>query len=173
MKKLLLILLLFMFCANVFSQKIKSEAIFIYNFTRILSWPAENKQGDIVIQVLENIDMVDEINNYAFRKPVYGQKVIAQYTSIYDISKCHIIYIPATKTDLLPTVLSKIENENILVVTEDVDLVRNGADISFERTFNEEGEEIINYQYNEENIRKHNIKISAEFKGYGIKVEKE
>ena len=175
MKKTFILLIILFFSMNfLYSQETKPEAIYIYNFARLLNW-SENAGNDIfLIQVIDDINMVSEINYYAKNKPVYQQKVVAEISNINSIGSGQIIYLPTSRSELLPAILEKTMNKNILIITEKSDLVSEGACVSFLWQVDEvTGAEILYYQYNEKNIIRQNIKLSIEFKGFGIAVKNE
>ncbi len=163
---LLLIILISVFGA--LSQNVKFQAIFVYNFTRQLGWPSEYQTGDIVIKVLGQADIVDEINNFAKGNPVYGQNVAAKATTIDDVTNCHILYISEDKSGDLETVISKIGDKSVLIVTAKSNLITKGAGISFVTETDKEGDAILKYQYSATNISKQNIKVSSDFKSLGL-----
>ena len=171
MKKFILFIFVIIISNNyLFSQETKAEAIYIYNFARILKWPEYNNSTDFNIKVINDTRMVEDINNYVINKTIYGKKITAIDADINDLSNCEIIYIPFSKSSLLPEILLLTTNKNILIVTEEENLVSQGAGVSFIWTFDINGFETLNYQYNEQNIKSHNIRLSTEFKGYGIPV---
>lgn len=169
MKTKLFITFLFLVVAfQSFSQEAKFEAIFLYNFTRQLGWPEEYKTGDIQIMVLGSSEIIDQINTFAKDKPISGQNVVAKSTTIDKIENCHILYIPEDKNEQLQEVITKIGDKSVLIVTEKSNQTVNGAGISFTVEKDSEGGEVLRYQYNVDNIKKQNIKVSSDFKSLGI-----
>ncbi|NJM16808.1 MAG: YfiR family protein [Bacteroidales bacterium] len=42
----------------------KAQAMFLYNFSRLVEWPASAKSGDFVIGILGNSSIVEELTAY-------------------------------------------------------------------------------------------------------------
>lgn len=170
MKNLTIILVVFLLGNNyLFAQQdAKFQAIFLYNFTRQLGWPDDYRSGDIIIKVLGDSDVVEELNNFAKNNPVNGQNVVSKATNTSSIGKCHILFIPASKTTQLASVVSSVKNQSTLIVTESAGQTSKGAGISFVNIKESDGSNILKYQYNVKNISSKNIKVSSNFMTLGI-----
>src|ERR1044072_3758523 len=106
MKKLLFILLLplVLLTQSAAMRPDQSEeagarikAIYIYNFTKYIEWPAEYKEGNFVIGVYgTNLPLLNELNKMAASKTVGAQKMeIKNIGSTAEAAQCHIIFILA------------------------------------------------------------------------------
>lgn len=170
MKKItfLVFSLLILFAPKLSAQEdAKFQAIFLYNFIRQMEWPADYKQGDVLVKVIGDSEIIDELNAYAKEIPINNQKIICQSSTVANLSKCHIVYIPVSKSTELAAVIAKIGNASTLIVTEQAGLTAKGAGISFVRD-NENGLNVLRYQYNEANITKQKIKVGSGLKELGI-----
>jgi hypothetical protein len=127
------IILLVCLFGNTFSLKAQNEkfkAIFIYNFTKYINWPAS--EGDFVINVLGDDAITREIGDIATKKTVGNAKIkISKILVPSDIRDCKILYIASGKADYLPEIFLIAKKNNILVITEKTNSCKNGSCINF------------------------------------------
>lgn len=45
-----------------------AQSVFMYNFTRLIEWPAAYKSGDFVIGVIGSAEVFNELKNYTTGK---------------------------------------------------------------------------------------------------------
>ena len=106
--------------------------VFIYNFTRYIQWPASSQNGDFVIGVLGDCDIVPKLQKMTTTKKVGSQSIkLKVFNSVNEIGDCHMIFIPEKKSDKLGSVNSKIKGSATLVVTEKEGLAKAGSAINF------------------------------------------
>lgn len=97
----------------------QAQAIFIYNFTRLIEWPVEYKSGDFVIGVLGSSDVYIETKNYVSGKTVGNQQIVVKnISSIDDANKCHILFVSYGKTKEIPNIIEKFGNLKTLIISE-------------------------------------------------------
>ncbi len=139
MKKLnylLLSIVLMVLCiGNTQAQSdFRMQSVFIYNFTRLIAWPADYQSGDFIIAVYGNSGMSKEIEEMAQTKRAGNQSIVAaNFSSVDDISKCHILYIPSNQSRRISEIVAalKAKNINALVVTDSRNAINNGSVINF------------------------------------------
>lgn len=110
------------------------QSVFIYNFTRLVAWPAEYQSGDFIIATYGNSDMTQEVQEMAQTKRAGNQNIAtANFSSVGDISKCHILYIPSSQSRKITEIVDalKAKNINALVVTDTRNGINNGSVINF------------------------------------------
>lgn len=113
---------------------VRIQSVFMYNFTRLIAWPAEYQRGDFVIAVYGNSDMNKEVQDMAATKRAGNQSIVAaNFNSIDEISKCHILYVPSSQSRRVSDIVEalKAKNINALVVTDTRNGINNGATINF------------------------------------------
>lgn len=135
-KFLILFITIFISFQNVNAQKenanYKFKALFIYNFTKYINWPVQYKTGNFVIAVLGNAKITPELKKILSTKRCGNQLIeIREYPIVEHIAKCHILYIPTGNSKLLPKVMNRMHGKSILIITEGIDLIENGACINF------------------------------------------
>lgn len=131
------ILLIILVCSTKsYSQQseIRMQSVFLYNFTRLISWPADYQSGNFVIAVYGRTVMYDEIEDMATTKKAGSQQIEAkQFNSINDITKCHILYVPSNQSRNIESIVNNLKSRNIkaLVVGNSRSAIRSGAVINF------------------------------------------
>lgn len=135
MKSNLLKSILFFFCLvgvakPATAQDEKFKAIFIYNFTKYINWPAN--AGSFVITILGNGNIVNEIEGIASKKTVGSTSIeTKRINTIAETGNCQILFITAGKTDMLPEAFILAKSKNILLITEKPLSCKSGSCINF------------------------------------------
>ncbi len=111
--------------ANAQISTRKLEAIYLYNFTKYINFPANS--GSYVIGVLQEQNVADELQGNLKNKSEIAVKTIK---SPSEAKVCNIIYVPKSASSQLAELVSQIEDAGVLVVTEE-DLASEGAPVSF------------------------------------------
>ena len=117
-------------CAQDVNSKIK--AIFIYNFTKYIEWPENQKQGDFVIGVLgnSNPNLIKELDKMATLSKIGSRGFVVKiYNSVEEITKCQ--FITAEKSNLITAAVQKVAKNNTLVIGENTGQIKKGAVINF------------------------------------------
>ncbi len=135
MKKYSIFLLLFLFAFSK-SQSQSSipaaQSVFIYNFTRLIEWPADYKSGDFTIGVIGSGEVFNELKNYTASKMVGVQPIkVVKFNATAEISKCHILFVGYGKTKDLAEMVTKLGGGSTLIVSENKAAIDKGATINF------------------------------------------
>lgn len=134
MKKFTGILLIWMMMTSMSSQTgiPRAQAMFIYNFSRLIEWPESYKSGAFIIGVLGSSTTHSELETYTVNKSVGSQTIqVRKFNSPAEIGNCHILFVPFNKTKLLSEVVQVIGNKSTLIITEKSGAIENGAAINF------------------------------------------
>jgi len=166
--KISLVLAMLFISSVLFSQTTETKANFLHNFCRMLNWPNDSQNEVVKIDIIGEAYSQNEIQPFLDGKEVFGKKIETRIVTINAIEDCNILYVPTKYNGLLPAILMKIINTNIIIVTESENMIAQGAAISLLHTTDEFGNETLEYQYNENNIELQSVGISKDFKGYGI-----
>ncbi len=112
------------------AQDEKFKAIFVYNFTKHINWPVS--EGDFMILVLGSGNIIGEIEQIALKKTVGNQPIkINRINSPDEINRGQILYITASKNDMLPDAFALAKKKNILLITEKSNACKGGSGINF------------------------------------------
>ncbi len=110
------------------------QSVFLYNFTRLVAWPAEYQSGDFIIATYGNSGMNQEVQEMASTKRAGNQNITSiNFSSVDEITKCHILYIPSNQSRRINEIVDalKAKNINALVVTDSRNAINNGSVINF------------------------------------------
>lgn len=163
MKKILFLLLAtFIFKASALNaQDDKFKALFIYNFTKMVEWPADQKSGDFVIGIIGNTTIASEISG--LNKKVVNQPIVVKEISdAGGITDCHILFIGSSSSAQLAGAIAKVGGKPTLVVSDAAGLCSKGSGINFVKS-----DSGIDYEYNLANITKQGLNVSLDFKSLG------
>ncbi len=119
---------------NAQQSEIRMQSVFLYNFTRLVSWPADYQSGDFVMAVYGNTPMLEEIESLAATRKAGTQNIVAKkFNSLNDLSKCHIIYIPSGESRNTTNIVNGLKEKNIkaLIVTDSRNSTKSGAVVNF------------------------------------------
>jgi hypothetical protein len=116
----------------VLAQNEMFKALFMYNFTKNVEWPADMRQGDFVIEVVGDSPVLTELQKVTAGKKVGQQNIVIKKVDNADgIDKCHIVYLPADKSGNLGAVMSKLDKKPVLLITDKDGLAQQGACINY------------------------------------------
>ncbi len=165
MKRLLQTILLSTVTAlSAFSQAEKVQAMFVYNFTKYIEWPASAKSGNFVIAVMGSSTIYEELIKVAESKNVGNQTIVVRkINSPADITDQHIVFVSENKTSVIPQVMEKIGNNPTLVITESRGTLDKGVGINFIIVDNKQ-----RFELKKDNITSKNLKISSELEKFAI-----
>lgn len=110
--------------------------------------------------------MIEELNTIAKKRKINEQSVVIKKCSTVDeLVKCQIVYIPSSKSSYLSRFSSKTKN-NILIITEKTGLASKGAGINFV-----EVEGVLKFEINTSNITKYGLSYNSELLNFGTSVK--
>jgi hypothetical protein len=135
----------------------------LYQFTKYVNWPEDQKQSDFIIAVYGDSPMYDELKKATESKTVGRQKIVVRkFNSSEAIFDCKILFISNEKSSSLKRIMELIGNAPVLIVTEDEGMCKKGSCINFviedDRT---------KLEFNTNNIYKKNLKIATDLLALG------
>ncbi|MBX2958896.1 MAG: YfiR family protein [Flavobacteriales bacterium] len=152
---------------NTIDTNAKIKAVFIYNFTKYIEWPAPYKEGDFTIGVIGETSLYSELIKMTETKKVANQTLdVKKYNSLAEVSKCHILYVCKDKSDQLSEIVKKIKNNSTLIVTEENGLADKGAGINFIIKENRQ-----KFELNKGNVEKYKLKVSSNLEALAFTVK--
>lgn len=166
MKKLIILLFYLCYASLQLSQaqNEKFKALFMYNFTKYIEWPAAMRSGNFVIGVLGTSTLTDELRTVALKQKVGTQNIeVVVFNNVEDITDCHILYIPQSKSGLLSSVNSKLSGKATLLIGDKPGLVPQGACINYIM----DGDKL-KYEVSRNNIEKKGLAVSSALLALGV-----
>jgi hypothetical protein len=135
----------------------KAQAMFIYNFSRLVEWPLNYKSGPFIIGVYGGSSVADELETYAQGKKVGTQDIqIKRFKTLQEITVCHILFIPFARTKQMAEILAALQGKNTLLITEKNGALSEGSAINFVILADK-----IKFELQTENITKYGLKYSS------------
>jgi hypothetical protein len=134
MKKTLATVIALLFASVAYMQTTipKAQTLFIYNFSRLIEWPANYRSGPFVIGVLGASEVSTELEAYTKGKKVGAQDIsVIRYKTPQEITTCHILFIPFAKTKQVSEVLGILNGKSTLIITEKAGALNEGSAINF------------------------------------------
>ena len=147
----------------------KAQSLFIYQFTRYVSWPpSAMKQGQVVIGVYGTTPMLDELRLMAsLKKAPGGQEIVVlEIEDPTEIKGLHILYLSSAKSRELRTVLDQTAGSSTLIVAERGGLARKGASINFIVMEND----TLRFEVNPDTLNRHRLAMAPELMSLGYVV---
>ncbi|MEO1448023.1 MAG: YfiR family protein [Bacteroidota bacterium] len=145
------------------------QSLFIYQFTKNIKWPPEAVDDTLVIVVFGNSPIVEELKKMASLKRAAQGRVIKvkQTNTVGDLWGAHIVYLSASKSRLLNTLVKALAKQPTLLVTERDGLARRGAGINFTVLEND----TLRFEVNREVLSQHQLDMSPELLRLGFEVK--
>jgi hypothetical protein len=111
------------------------KAIFLFNFSQFVDWPAAAFADDsspLVIGVLGSDPFGTTLDEIVRGETVNGRPLAVQrYESVQQIDACHILFIGRSHDKQLAAVLAALEGRNVLTVGDFEGFARRGGMIRF------------------------------------------
>lgn len=134
----------------------QAQTMFIYNFSRLIQWPAGNTTGDFVIGVVGDNEMYNSLVTFVTNKRVGSQSItVKKFDEPQSISRCHIVFVGDGKINKLNEVISKLQGTNSLIITERKGMINAGSAIDF---FMDQDK--LKFVMNAENAEKYDLAVS-------------
>jgi hypothetical protein len=170
MKKVTRVLLLLMFITSTFAVKAQNEkfkALFLYNFTKYIEWPADKQGGDFVIGVLGNSPIKKELDIIATKKKIGTQPIkVKVFNSINDIGSCHVLFIPPGKSSSLAEANKRVAGKGVLVITDKPGLGKKGSGINYVLNGGHQ-----DFEINKSAIKNQNLSVNSSLFALGTVID--
>jgi len=135
MNKLFFIVLM-VFFTSAYAQEAdvaKYKAMFTLNFIRYIGWPEDAKQGDFVIGVLKENQVLSNLQSQTVGKKFGFQNIVVkEFKSVEEVTDCQILFFSNNQnfSKNSAAVIAKLKN-NSLVITETEGAINEGSMINF------------------------------------------
>jgi len=135
------------------------KAAFLYNFAKFVEWPAESFAGPaspIVLFVFGADPFGDALKSLK-GKTANGRPIVVRYAAnLGELERCHLLFVSASSTALLPKILQATKGWNALTVGDVDGFAQDGGTINL---LNEE--QRIGIEINMEAAQRSRLKISS------------
>jgi len=169
MKKILLILSIltipFFTGLSQVTSISQAQSMFIYDFSRLIQWPAGSSTGEFVIGVFGDNELYSSLLSFVANKKVGAQSIaVKKFEDPQSISRCQILFVGDTKISKFQEVISRIQGFNSLVITEKRGMINSGSAIDFVLV-----EDKLKFVMNPENAAKYNLTVSKSLEDMSYK----
>jgi len=150
---------------KAYSQMAKFKALFLYNFTQNVEWPASSyHSNDFIVTVIGDKEMASELEKLAQVKKVGAKTIIIkQSNQVKDVEDSHIIYLSSSKSSLMPILSSEHLGKPVLIISSKEGLCSKGAAISFTTV---DGK--LRYEISTSNIKNQGLEVNNKLISLGI-----
>ncbi len=167
MKKLAVVLITLILASSISTAQntAKLQSIFIYNFIKLIEWPASYKSGTFNITVLGNDQIYTELMNLAKVKKAGSQTIkVKKINSLGELANPHILYIPKTKGSKVSDAKTSIGSKATLLISDTNNGTGKGSDINFVVVGNKP-----KFEIKTSSAQSKGLKISSNLVNLGIK----
>lgn len=106
-------------------------AVYIYNFTKFLEWP-NNDSEFFYISVLGKSKITESLYKIAEKEKVNGKKIIIEEIKALNYLKNNsVLFISTDDDNMLPVILKKTTEKNILTISNSQGFANKGVCINF------------------------------------------
>jgi hypothetical protein len=117
------------------SQEYQVKALFLFNFTQFVDWPAAAFDGNdtpLVIGILGQDPFGPYLDDLVAGEKVNGHPLIVRRFSSADESKaCQVLFINLPSRDAIRDALASLDDQSILTVSDATDFTRLGGMVQF------------------------------------------
>lgn len=134
----------------------QAQTMFIYNFSRLIQWPAGSISGEFVIGVVGDFEVYNSLVAYVANKKVGSQSItVRKFEDPQSVTRCHIVFVGDGKVSRLNEIIGKLQGSNSLIITEKKGMVNVGSAIDF---FIDQDK--LKFVMNSDNAEKYNLIVS-------------
>ena len=163
-KQIYLLLGLLFLCMISHAQSYSTHALYIYSFSKHITWPDQESEEYFKIGVVGESAIVAPLQKMASLKKVNNQIVkIMTFGSVDEIQDCNILFLPLTQSGNFAKVMEVVGDRSILLITEKDGLGDQGSCINFVMK-----DKRLMFEINNDAINKANLEVAAELKKFAI-----
>jgi hypothetical protein len=130
----------------------------LYNFSRNINWPEENKSGDFVITIVGDKEVYTEMTKLTQNMKVGMQPIVIKYfNSVNEVSGYQqIVFVDNWQSNKINALVQKTAGSHTLIVSETEGLIDKGSMINFIPVNG-----VMKFEMNKESLRKNNLMASS------------
>jgi len=111
------------------------EAVFLFNFSQFVVWPAQSfaaASSPIVLCVLGNDPFGPALDQVVRGEQVNGRPLeVRRFRRVEDVTDCHILFVSRSERGQLEPILKALQGRSVLTVSDIEDFARAGGVICF------------------------------------------
>ena len=142
------------------------HAMMIYNFIKYVEWPDDAKNGNFVIGVCGDKDLLTNLQQFYANRTVKGQKVeIVYFKNASEVRPTQVMYLADNQSSKFDEVKQILDGKPSLLITDGASLGKEGSCINFKT----EGGKL-KFEINQGSVNKNNLKVSSQLMSMGVKI---
>jgi hypothetical protein len=155
----------FLFLApTLYAQNDKFKALFIYNFTNYIDWPAGSVSNSFVITVVGDSPIIEELQTIATKKKINNLPIVVKKVKdVASIGTPQIVFIPSDKRKWVADINRTSAGNPVLVISDN-------ASGDFGINLIERDQKQM-FQISKSNIESHHLKVSSSLLTLGIAID--
>lgn len=139
------------------AQDEKFKAIFIYNFTKYIEWPAESASEKFTITIFGNKQVENELVGISSKMKVGSKSIVVKaIQSPNDIPETQILFITREKSEDLKLISEAVKSKNVLIIADKPNACNSGAGLNF---ISKNGN--LNFEIQQENIKNAGLTLNS------------
>ncbi len=156
MKRILSAIAICLFSAQAYPQIEKLQVAFIFQFTKLIEWCPEGKEGDFQIVLLGNDSELEKELNALNGRMVGSQKLVVSTTnSISNLAGYEIIVLSKAEASNAAQVLNAVGSRCALVISTKAGGAAAGVGISFVESGGK-----LQFEINRAYMQNHSLKVN-------------
>jgi hypothetical protein len=130
----------------------------LYNFSRNINWPEENKSGDFVITIVGDKELFTEMTKLTQNMKVGLQPIAVRYfNTVNEVSGYQqIVFVADWQSSKINALVQKTSGSHTLIVSQTEGLIDKGSMINFIPVNG-----VMKFEMNKEILRKNNLMASS------------
>jgi hypothetical protein len=125
----------FIHAQNKTASDYQVKAVFLFNFTQFIDWPAGvfHSSGEAFVIGIIGENPFDDFLHGTVSGEKYGTHpiVVKYFRKAEDVRNCHMLYISSDDPDEVKNILASISSKNILTVNDTPDFTKRGGMVQF------------------------------------------
>jgi hypothetical protein len=111
------------------------KAVFLFNFAQFVEWPPQafaDAETPLVIGVLGEDPFGSYLDETVRGEAMKGHPmVVRRYREVEEVEACHILFISQTRAGRMEQILTRLNGQNVLTVSDAPGFARQGGMIEF------------------------------------------
>jgi hypothetical protein len=130
----------------------------LYNFSRNINWPEENKSGDFIITIVGDKELFTEMTKLTQNMKVGLQPITVKYfSSVNEVAGYQqIVFVADWQSNKINTLVQKTTGSHTLIVSQTEGLIEKGSMINFIPVNG-----VMKFEMNKEILRKNSLMASS------------
>jgi len=145
----------------------EAQAVYLYNICKYMQWPDEDQKGNFIIGVFSNDPIASALTKIASTRKYVNQTIeIKIFKTIEEITKTQVLFVPGKKINSLTQIVSKIDKNTTLIISDKKGSIALGSAINFVLT--EDGK--LKFELKKSNILDRGIKLNNSLEKLAIRL---